>query len=99
VAIICWKIHYGVGNCADECLVVDMLFGHDLFEQYVQRFNRCSCTFLTKPTDPKGYFEPALCDMYVAGSYAGSILQAISYNYSSKASTTILNAPIKCCSL
>jgi hypothetical protein len=56
-----------------------MPFDPDLFEQYAQRFNRYAHTFLTKLADPKGYFKPALCDMYEAGSSGGSRLQAVSY--------------------
>jgi hypothetical protein len=49
----------------------DMPFDPKLFVQYANRVNRCSHTFLTKAKDPKGYLEPALCDMYEAGSSAG----------------------------
>jgi hypothetical protein len=50
-------------------------------EEYCTRYNRCTRTFLTKAKDSKGYFEPALCNMYEAGSSGGTRIQAISvYN-------------------
>jgi hypothetical protein len=60
---------------------LDVPFDPELFEEYCTRYNRCTRTFLTKAKDPKGYFKPALCDIYEAGSSGGSRIQAISsYN-------------------
>jgi hypothetical protein len=98
VAIIYWKIYYGVGICPDKYLVV-VQFDPDLFVQYANKFNRRSRTFLTKAKDPRGYFEPTLCDMYKAGSSGGSRVHAVSYHFSSKASTPISDGPVKCCSI
>jgi hypothetical protein len=64
----------------------DVPFDPELFVQYCNRYNRCSRTFLTKAKDPTGSFKPALCDMYEAGSFRGSIIQAVSYHYLSIAS-------------
>jgi hypothetical protein len=50
----------------------DVPFDPVLFDQYYTRYGRCTRTFLTKAKDPKGYLEPALCDMYEAGSSEGS---------------------------
>jgi hypothetical protein len=57
----------------------DVPFDPELFEEYCRRYNKCTRTCLTKARDPKGYFEPALCDIYDAGSSAGSRIQAVSY--------------------
>jgi hypothetical protein len=80
VAIICWKIYYGVGICADGYLII-VSFDPDLFVQYANKFNRCSRTFITKAKDPRGYFEPTLSDMYEAGYSGGSRVQAVSYHF------------------
>jgi hypothetical protein len=57
----------------------DVPFDPVLFDQYLIMYGRCTRTFLTKAKDSKGYFEPALCDMYEAGSLGGSKIQAVSY--------------------
>jgi hypothetical protein len=57
----------------------DVPFDHVLFDQYYTRYGRCTNIFLTTAKDPKGYFEPTLCDMYEAGSSGGSRIQAVSY--------------------
>jgi hypothetical protein len=57
----------------------DVPFDPELFEEYYTRYNRCTRTFLTKAKDPKGYFKPALYDMYEAGSSGGTRIQAVSY--------------------
>jgi hypothetical protein len=67
----------------------DVLFDPKLFVQYYNRYNRCRRTFLTKAKDPTGSFEPALCDIYGAGSSRGSRIQVVSYHFSSIASTII----------
>jgi hypothetical protein len=54
----------------------DVPFDPELFEEYCRRYNRCTRICLTKEKDPKGYFEPTLCDMYEAGSSEGSRIQA-----------------------
>jgi hypothetical protein len=57
----------------------DVPFDPELFDQYYTMYNRCTCIFLTKVKDTKRYFEPALCDMYEAGSSGGTRIQAVSY--------------------
>jgi hypothetical protein len=76
----------------------NMPFDPDLFTQYSQSYSRCTRTFLTKARDPKGYLEPTIREMYEAGYSAGSRIEAVSYKFSSKASSIILDGPIKCCS-
>jgi hypothetical protein len=57
----------------------DMPFDPELFDQYCNRYNRYTRTFITKAKDPTGSFEPAICDIYEAGSSGGTIIQAVSY--------------------
>jgi hypothetical protein len=93
VANICWEIIIEWESAQTSVWSSDVPFVPELFDQYCDRYSRCTRTFLTKAKVPTGSFEPTLCDMYEARFSGGSRIQAISYHLSS------ISYTIKCCSV